>query len=446
MNDSLKKRIYKYMLIVVGVAFAMFFAASLIWGFTDDVDEYVLRIFASFICGAAVCVICAALARFLSKKIVKPLKDGNMYAYEEITPLRKKSEEQKRELEERLLKLATGLGTIDAVSLHMREGLVLVSKDRTISALNEAAMELLGTPKRDFVGCDVIEICRSIEFISAIDNARERVSSTFEMKQGEKNLMFYVNPVFADLSTGGAVILIIDVTEARRAEEQRRDFTANVSHELKTPLTSIAGYAEIIESGMASDEDIKRFAGLIRNQSSRLVSLTDDIMRLSEIESGEKALKMEEVELFELCENLIEELRPTASKNDVSLELTGNSDVYVYADNRMMSELITNLISNAIKYNNPSGSVRVEVAKDADEAVIRVSDTGMGIPKESLPRVFERFYRVDKSRSKKTGGTGLGLAIVKHIAEVHSGGVTVESVLGEGSVFTVKLPIYKKNI
>lgn len=444
MNDSMKKKIYRYMVSLLGIALAAFFITAAIWGFDENVDRYVLHMTAAVLCGVIIYVVCAALAKVFAERVVKPFKEGNMYAYEEITPLRRKNEEQKRALEDRLLKLATGLGTIDAVSLHMKEGLILVSKDRTISALNEAALTLLSAPRRDFIGHDLIELYRNGELIEAINSASEHKSSVVEINNEDRSLCLYVNPVFNDLQPGGAVILIIDVTQARRAEEQRRDFTANVSHELKTPLTSIAGYAEIIEAGMATAEETKRFAGLIRAQSSRLVSLADDIMRLSEIESGEKVLKMEDIELLELGENIAGELRPAAGRNKVSLEILQGSCVYVHADRRMMEELLINLIDNAIKYNKPGGCVKVAFAEDGDYALIKVSDTGVGIPKEDIPRVFERFYRVDKSRSKKTGGTGLGLAIVKHIAEVHNGSVSIESKEGEGSTFTVRIPQSKK--
>ena len=319
---------------------------------------------AAALSGLVIFLVFSALAKVFSESVVKPFKEGDMYAYEEIIPLRRKSEEQKRELEDRLLKLATSLGTIDAVSLHMKEGLVLVSKDRTISALNEAALTLLSAPKRDFIGHDLIELCRNGELMDAISSANEHKSSVVEINNGDRSLCLYVNPVFNDLKPGGAVILIIDVTQARRTEEQRRDFTANVSHELKTPLTSIVGYAEIIETGMANAEETRRFAGFIREQSSRLVSLTDDIMRLSQIESGEKILKMEDIDLLSLGEDIVQQLRPAADSHNVSLDIIYGDDIHLYADRRMINELITNLIDNAIKYNKPGGCVRLAFAED----------------------------------------------------------------------------------
>lgn len=237
----------------------------------------------------------------------------------------------------------------------------------------------------------------------------------------------------------GTIVLLLDVTEQQRAEQVRREFTANVSHELKTPLTSISGFAEMLQNGMASgEEDVKRFAGRIYSEARRLIALTDDIIRLSRIEQS-GAVEDEPVELRALCEGAAEALRFPAEQKQVAIAVSGDL-VTVRGSRQMLDELVCNLADNAVKYNRPGGRVDLTVRREGDWAAVTVADTGIGIPREHQARIFERFYRVDKSRSKQTGGTGLGLSIVKHIVERHGGSISLESAPGAGTSVTVRLP------
>ena len=234
-------------------------------------------------------------------------------------------------------------------------------------------------------------------------------------------------------------MLIPDVTDRFLAEKARREFTANVSHELKTPLTSISGFAEMLQNGMASgEEDVKRFAGRIYSEARRLIALTDDIIRLSRIEQS-GAVEDEPVELRALCEGAAEALRFPAEQKQVAIAVSGDL-VTVRGSRQMLDELVCNLADNAVKYNRPGGRVDLTVRREGDWAAVTVADTGIGIPREHQARIFERFYRVDKSRSKQTGGTGLGLSIVKHIVERHGGSISLESAPGAGTSVTVRLP------
>ncbi len=251
----------------------------------------------------------------------------------------------------------------------------------------------------------------------------------------------FVSPVYTEGKITGAILFILDVTEQAKAELIRREFSANVSHELKTPLTSINGFAEMIEGGMAKDPtDVRKFASLIHREAQRLISLIDDILRLSRIEEADPQASFEPVNLHALAGEILGSLAHIAADKTVVIELTG-TDVVLSANRRMMDELIYNLVDNAVKYNKSGGKVSIKTGLFEGCAVLTVSDTGIGIPREHQSRIFERFYRVDKSRSKESGGTGLGLSIVKHIVERHQGSITLESASDAGTAITVRLPI-----
>jgi len=278
-----------------------------------------------------------------------------------------------------------------------------------------------------------------MEFQQGVKECLSGGNADIVFEINKKTYNIYFSPVHEKNSTNGGVILFFDVTEKYKSEKQRREFSANVSHELKTPLTGITAYSEMIENGMAKDEDIKTFAGKISEQAKRLVGIINDIIKLSEFDEGKAEIGTESFELYALAEAVADSLR----ENDkgVGVSVTGER-FDISANRRMIDELLYNLIDNGIKYNKDGGSVTVTLSREDGLCKIAVADTGIGIPKEHHPRIFERFYRVDKSRSKKTGGTGLGLSIVKHIAEHHGGRVELESTDGAGTTVTCRLIMY----
>ena len=289
------------------------------------------------------------------------------------------------------------------------------------------------------VGQPLLTVERDPAVSHALRDAMETGHSEKRLERDGREYQFDMTRIQTDGESVGAVLLTFDVTEQAFAERNRREFTANVSHELKTPLQGIIGSAELLENGMVQPDDVPRFVGHIRSEAQRLVTLINDILRLSELDEG-GSLPTEPVELLALCRDTANSLEAAAQKRGITVTVTGD-EVSVPGVRRLLTETIFNLCDNAIKYNRDGGSVTVTVGRDGGEAVVTVSDTGIGIPAEHQGRVFERFYRVDKSHSKASGGTGLGLSIVKHAVRYHHGTVTLDSREGEGTTFTIRLPI-----
>ena len=402
----------------------------------------------------AVLVLCLLLSSKLTRRMLRPVEalaenldsPGDLRGYEELEPFFGRIREQNRLIKEQMNRLREERDTIKLIISNMKEGLILIDLDRKVLSVNRSALQLLfaGEQVEDYEGRNILNVSRAPELTECVDRALAGSGEDAVVVRNGCACRIFASPVQnADGKVEGAIILLLDVTEQQKAECIRRDFTANVSHELKTPLTSISGFAEMIEGGMVdSSEDIKRFAGRIYHEASRLITLTDDIIRLSRIEEG-GVVEMEPVELVALCRNAAESLKFTAKQKGVSIDVAGDT-VSVQGNARMLDELFFNLMDNAVKYNRQDGRVQVTVQRLESTAVVTVSDTGIGIPKEHQERVFERFYRVDKSRSKQTGGTGLGLSIVKHIVERHRGTITLESVENTGTKVTVTLPIEQR--
>ncbi len=359
--------------------------------------------------------------------------------YEELAPFLTTIRRQKRELRQQLERLRQERDTIVDITGNMREGLVLIDKEKNILSVNPAALELLEAGNWNYTGNNILCLSREPLLKEGVDKALEGEGSDCLIRCGGRDCRLLVSPVLREETLAGAIVLIMDVTQQQKSERMRREFSANVSHELKTPLTAISGYAEVIQTGMAhTPGDIRDFAGRITKEAARLLGLIDDIIRLSSLDERQE-LPREEADLWEMCRNIAEGLAPAAQERGVALEVHGRS-LPLMTVPPLLRELAANLMDNAVKYNREGGRVDVTVARDRETVLLTVTDTGIGIPAESLDRVFERFYRVDKSRSKQTGGTGLGLSIAKHIAEQLGGSINVESTLGEGSAFTVRLP------
>ena len=374
----------------------------------------------------------------LTRSILRPLNEidwdsDNSAMYDELVPYAKKIDQQKREIANKIAALKNRADTIEVITDNMKEGLILIDKTGIVLIANNSANDVF-----DEVGMaqkNILHICREMEFQQGVRQCLSGLSSEFIFHRGAKIYNIYFSPVLGEDSINGGVILFFDITERHEAEKYRREFSANVSHELKTPLTSISAMAEMIGNGMARNEDIKGFAEKITNQSQRLISIIEDIIRLSEFDEGKLSRDYQEFDFYELAASVAEVLREKADEKQVAVTVKGES-VCAAANKQMIDELLYNLLDNAIKYNKENGSVTVALSRENGYCKIAVSDTGIGIPNGHRGRVFERFYRVDKSRSKKTGGTGLGLSIVKHITEHHGGKIKLESVEGAGTTIT----------
>ena len=393
---------------------------------------------------AAAFALSAVLAGRVSRRIVEPLNRLDLEhpleneAYEELSPLLRRLEHQRRQIDDQLRSLRRRSEEFAQITASMTEGLVLLDERGTVLSINPAACAVFHADD-SCVGQPLLTVERDTAVSRALRDAMDTGHGETRMERGGREYQFDMTRIESDGEAVGAVLLTFDVTEQAFAERNRREFTANVSHELKTPLQGIIGSAELLESGVVQPDDVPRFVGHIRSEAQRLVTLINDIIRLSELDEG-GALPSEPVELLSLCGDTAQSLAPAAEAHDVTVSVTGE-EVTVPGVRRLISEVFTNLCDNAIKYNVTGGSVTVEVSRCGDSAMLTVADTGIGIPPEHQSRVFERFYRVDKSHSKASGGTGLGLSIVKHAVLYHHGTVEVHSVPGEGTTFTVRLPM-----
>ena len=377
---------------------------------------------------------CFALiaARRLTRRITEPINNIDLDApelieYEELLPLAKKIVEQRREINTQISTLQNRADTIEAITGSMKEGLILIGNDAAVLHINKSALDIFG--ERNLIQKNILHVCRDMEFQQGVKSCLSGESAELAFTRGGKVYHVFFSPV----QSNGGIILFFDSTEKSKAEKQRRTFSANVSHELKTPLTTITALSEMIENGMAKEEDVQAFAEKISKQAKRLLNIIEDIIRLSEFDEGKTAREYASFGLHELAESVVEALQAKADEKHVALNITGEN-LQITANRQMIDELLYNLVDNAIKYNKENGIVTIALSREDGFCKIAVSDTGIGIPKEHQGRVFERFYRVDKSRSKKTGGTGLGLSIVKHIAEHHGGKVALESTPGKGTM------------
>ena len=388
-------------------------------------------------------ILSGLLARRLSRRIVDPLNSLDLEhpldndAYEELSPLLKRIHRQHVEIQTQLRELREKTDEFTQITGSMREGLILLDEHGSILSINAAAQMLFGADAQ-CVGRDFLTVERSHEISAAIQAAVTDGHSEVRAERAGRVYQFDISCITSDGKLLGTVILAFDITEQEFAERNRREFTANVSHELKTPLQGIIGSAELIENGMVKPDDLPRFVGHIHAEAARLVTLIDDIIRLSQLDEGD-AMPTEPVDLLAVSQEAAENLHDAAAARDVTVSVTGQPSV-IPGVRRLLYEVVYNLCDNAIKYNRDGGRVDVTVAADADGSSITVADTGIGIAPEHQGRVFERFYRVDKSHSKASGGTGLGLSIVKHAVQYHHGRIELESTPGTGTTIRVVFP------
>ena len=381
-------------------------------------------------------VLSAFWARRMANRIVEPLNSLDLEhplendIYEEITPLLRRINQQHLQISAQLHTLKQKTDEFDQITGNMQEGLVLLDGEATILSINPTAKRLFATGEH-CVGKNFLSVETSQEMRTAVNGALDHGHGSFRGRRNGRDWQLDLNRIESEGAVVGAVVLAVDVTEALHAEQNRREFSANVSHELKTPLQSIMGSAELLESGLVKPEDTQRFIGHIRREAARLVNLIEDIIRLSQLDEG-AALPMEDVDLYRLAQEAAALLQPTAAQKQVCLTVEGRNCM-IRGVRRLLHEMVFNLGENAVKYNVPGGQVRILV----QDRVLTVSDTGIGIPAEHQERVFERFYRVDKSHSKQSGGTGLGLSIVKHAAQHHHASLELSSTPGIGTTITV---------
>ena len=388
-----------------------------------------------------VLILCGVLSYRLARQITKPLNAINpdnpapLPSYPELTPLFDKLREQNRTIGKQMNELQLRQREFTAITENMREGFLLVDCKMHVLSSNHSALEVLGGRELK-PGCLLYDAECSQEIFDAVDTALSGSHAELLLTIDETSWQVLANPVVASGQVAGAVVLFMDVTEREQRERLRREFSANVSHELKTPLTSISGFAELMKEGLVPPEKIPEFSGDIYKESLRLIGLVNDIIQLSRLDENSTQFQRAPVDLYALCAQSIERLSPVAARQSVTLALTGEH-AEIEGVEQLLKEMIYNLLDNAIKYNVPGGSVTASVRKSAGRTILSVADTGIGIPYAHQPRVFERFYRVDKSHSKEVGGTGLGLSIVRHAAQYHGARLELKSQPGKGTTITV---------
>lgn len=385
------------------------------------------------------------LASRLAKAIVKPLNELNLDDplsnddYDELSPLLNRIERQQRQIKMQYAELQRKQAEFNAVTSDMNEGIILLNKTGDVLSLNKAAKKIF-TFDTDCIGRNILKLKNNMKIQKLIKKASE--GAAFEKKihteQGEYQLN--ASPVISEDEVSGIVLLLFDVTEKEKAEHIRREFSANVSHELKTPLHTISGCAELMKNDMVRSEDIPKFSEQIYTEAQRMIALIEDIIRLSHLDEGAEDMKREKVDLHNIAKEVAISLEDKANMADVTVDVTGSSAV-LYGIPQLLYGIIYNLCDNAIKYNQQGGSVSIDIKSNTNSVILTVADTGIGISEEHRKRIFERFYRVDKSHSRAVGGTGLGLSIVKHAASLHNANISVQSIVDGGTTVTVIFPI-----
>ena len=389
-------------------------------------------------------ILSGIMASAISKRIVKPINELDLESpeenqiYEELSPLLSKIHRQNREIQNQLELAKQQQEEFSLITENMQEGLIVIDKYTMILSANSSAWNLFHMD-RVRQGESVYCLDREEEFRHAIEQVLSGEHTELVLKLNGSDIQLIANPVIRDKKTEGAVVLLVNVTEKLERESLRREFSANVSHELKTPLTSISGFAEIMQGGLVKNEDIPKFAGRIYKEAQRLLQLVEDVIQISQLDEEKTSYVWEPVNVYQVCKNAFESLKEKAKRLNVHLYICGER-MKMEAVRTLLEEAIYNVCDNAIKYNRNDGSVSVFLTQTAQEIQIVVKDTGVGIPKEDQGRVFERFYRVDKSHSKEIGGTGLGLSIVKHAVGALKGSVILRSEEGNGTEITLRFP------
>ena len=387
-------------------------------------------------------IIATAVSRRLTKKTFEPLNNLNedlltidTEMFPEISPFINKINKQNKTIKDNYREISRERDTIETILKNMKESLIIIDENKNLLSVNNSAKELFNS-KRKLIGENILNLIRDDDLLKLIDDALMGSSVESITNIGDREFKFYVNPVFEDKKVRGVVILFIDETEEIRALRLREEFSSNVSHELKTPLTSICGFSELLVNGMVDDANKEEFYKLIYDDSKRLLNLIEDIMKISGLET-EETFSREEIKLKELIKDILRAQRNLIDEKNIAVSLDG--DGLVFENKTMMWELFANIINNGLKYNKDGGKLDIKISEDEKHYEVLIVDTGIGIPSKDLARIFERFYRVDKSRSRKIGGTGLGLSIVKHVLQSIDGKLEISSKLGMGTSFKIIL-------
>lgn len=390
---------------------------------------------------AAVLLICMLMAFRLARHIVDPINQIDLdhpvveETYGELEPLVKRIQEQNRTIRRQMDELSQRQREFSALTDNMSEGFLLVDYKTNVLSANHSALRMLGDGKAEEITNLRRDNCLP-QVLTTVEAALAGVRTETVQEIGGISWQVIANPVVSSGQVAGVAVLLMDVTEREQREKLRQEFSANVSHELKTPLTSITGFAELMKEGMVTGEKVKEFAGDIYREARRLIDLVNDIIRLSRLDENSKLFESEQLDLYDLCDEIIANLQNVAERQNVMFSLSGEH-VTISGVWQILNEMVYNLCDNAIKYNRPGGTVDVSVRRDGGSVRLTVRDTGIGIPYADQPRVFERFYRVDKSHSKEVGGTGLGLSIVKHGAQYHNARLELESEPGKGTSISI---------
>ena len=395
-------------------------------------------------------ILSIVLASRLSKNIVKPLNDLNLdeplssSGYEELRPLLRRIDTQQRQIRLQSSQLKQKQNEFETMTCGMSEGIVLLDSKGFLISINPAAENLLLSPNSATIGENILSLNPNPELAKLLEQASRGCHGEKTMTLKNRTYRVSANPVTEGDQIYGVVLLLLDITEKENAEHMRREFTANVSHELKTPLQTISGCAELLANGMVKSEDVPVFSKQIDTEARRMIQLVNDIIGLSHLDEGAEDMEWEEVDLFAICQKTAESLASEAQKAGIQIKLMGEP-VVLWGIPQLLGSIVYNLCDNAIKYNRKNGTVCISVKAEGSTVLLSVADTGIGIPPEDRERIFERFYRVDKSRSKEIGGTGLGLSIVKHAARLHDAQISVDSTLDQGTTVTVKFERGKNN-
>ena len=409
---------------------------SSVWGLFLSVTPQIVIMLLS------VATLSLLIARHSSRQIVQPINNLNLNeplendVYDELAPLLTRMDKQHSQIRQQMHDLARAHADLNAIMANMREGLILLDKESRILSINQSAQTIFDVNDVKASAADLLIICRDASVLELVKAAQEGDSGDVVLPRDNRTFRIFASPVLREEQVCGVVLLALDISALYAAETSRREFAANVSHELKTPLTSISGYAEIIENGIAKAGDVPGFAAKIRAEAKRLGTLVNDILELSKLDEKQGFGAKEPVALLPMLNELADCFQPIAQEKGIALSLEG-CEANITGYPALLRELFHNLIDNAIKYTPAGGSVAVELSQQDGHICCTVKDTGIGIPQEHQAHVFERFYRVDKSHSRQTGGTGLGLAIVKHVAEVHQAQLKLESKPQEGTTVSV---------
>lgn len=393
-------------------------------------------------------ILSVILSNRTARSIVEPINHLDLdnprenNPYDELAPLLSKIDSQKRTIESQLKKAAKKQEEFTAIIENMSEGIILADKNKQILTYNSAALRLLNTQSP--VKGNILEFNRTSDFREAVDSALRGAKCEKQMTISGKTYSLISNPVIHNITEFeaeiiGAVIIILDITETAQREQMRREFTSNVSHELKTPLTSISGFAEMMMKGDMPAETVVDFSKSIYDEAQRLISLVVDIIRISEFDENSIIYEKDKVDVYALSQNIAIRLIPQAREKEVNIIVSGSA-TFIEGVPKIIDQMIFNLCDNAVKYNRDGGAVTLKITESEENVSVSVTDTGIGIPEEHQSRVFERFYRVDKARSRSTGGTGLGLSIVKHGARIHGAEIKLESEPDKGTTVTLSFP------